>query len=42
MRGVSVFFVVFNFHYKLDLIREPAFFIGCFILFPSLALFVSS
>ena len=25
MRGVSVFFVVFSFHNRLDLIREPAF-----------------
>ena len=41
MRGVSVFFILFSFHNRLDLIREPAFY-WVFILFPNLSLFVSS
>ena len=37
MRGVSVFFVVFSFHNRLDLIREPAF--NWVFYFPNLSLF---
>ena len=39
MRGVSVFFVVFSFHNRLDLIREPAFYwVFYFILFSKFSL----
>ena len=39
VRGVSVFFVVFSFHNRLDLIREPAFYwVFYFILFSKFSL----
>ena len=40
MRGVSVFFVVFSFHNRLDLIKKPPFYLAFY--FPNLSVFVSS